>query len=360
METTIKIALGFILASMMCISLAGCKKDMLILDKNPDEIALQSTGVPVAGDAYVVSSLVSGLGSNGLLKVQQPYRICSATDGTLYVTAPNTDGIIYKISADGNTSTLANVHDPYGIKAGENGTVYLTRIITTRTAPFNTGSIVKIDKNKVVTTIPLSIKLSSPLDLAIAPDSTIYIADEFKRCIIKLTKQGVASVFAGKSGEMGLVDGKGGEARFSYPFAIRYANDGTLWVLDGNGTDKGSQTIRKITLDGNVSTFFKLKPEDNSYINSFAVTKRDKDFNISPYENAFMFITSNNGVQQNQLFHLGYDKALTAITGLRPDGFRNGNAGQAAFFSPTGLTVNPNGIFVADLGNNAIRKIVKR
>jgi len=321
---------------------------------------LQSVGIPVAGDAYMVSSLVSGIGANGLIKVQQPYRICSATDGTLYVTAPNAFGVVYKIKPDGNTSRLANTHDSYGIKAGENGMMYLTRIIQTQTAPFNTGSVVKLDKNNVATTIPLSIPLSSPLDLAIAPDSTLYIADEFKRCIIKLTKQGVASVFAGKSGKMGLVDGQGENARFSYPFAIRYANDGTLWVLDGNGTDKGSQTIRKITLDGKVTTFFKLKPEDNSYINSMAVTKRDKDFNVSPYENAFMFITSNNGRQQNQLFHLAYDKVLTPITGLRPDGFRDGNAGQASFFSPTGITVNPNGIFVADLGNNAIRKIVKR
>nr|WP_294941614.1 hypothetical protein [uncultured Mucilaginibacter sp.] len=360
MKTNTKSALSIAVPIMVCISLAGCKKDILLPEKNPNMLALQVTGTPVAGDAYTVSTLVSGLGTDGLLKIQSPYRICSATDGTLYITAPNSFGAIYKIKPDGNLSKLANIHQSYGIKAGENGTVYVTRIIETQSPPTSTGSVVKLDKNNVATTIPVSIPLTSPLDLAIAPDSTIYIADEFKRCIIKLTKQGVASVFAGKSGEMGLVDGQGGNARFSYPFAIRYANDGTLWVLDGNGTDKGSQTIRKITLDGRVTTFFKFKPEDNSYINSMAVTKRDKDFNISPYENAFMFITSNNGRQQNQLVHLSYDKILTPITGLRPDGFRDGNAGQAAFFSPTGLTVNPNGIFVADLGNNAIRKIVKR
>jgi len=51
------------------------------------------------------------------------------------------------------------------------------------------------------------VSLNSPLDLAIAPDSTIYIADEFARCIIKLNKQGVASVFAGKQGQAGLIDG---------------------------------------------------------------------------------------------------------------------------------------------------------
>ncbi|TFF39815.1 NHL repeat-containing protein [Mucilaginibacter psychrotolerans] len=360
MKTNTKAALNIAVPVMVCISFAGCKKDMLIPKKKTHDLELQVTAPPVAGDAYTVSTLVSGLGTDGLLKIQSPYRICSATNGNLFITAPNSFGAIYKINPDGILTKLANIHNSYGIKAGENETVYVTRIVQTQMPPSEIGSVVKLDKNNVATTIPLSIPLASPLDLAIAPDSTIYIADEYKRCIIKLTKQGVASVFAGKSGEMGLVDGQGVQARFSYPFAIRYANDGTLWVLDGNGTDKGSQTIRKITLDGSVTTFFKLKPEENSYINSMAVTKRDKDFNISPYENAFMFITSNNGRQQNQLFHLGYDKVLTAITGLRPDGFRDGNAGQAAFFSPTGLTVNPNGIFVADLGNNAIRKIARK
>ncbi|HMG11139.1 MAG TPA: hypothetical protein VK609_21645 [Mucilaginibacter sp.] len=361
MKTILNRIFTFMVICLVTCSLPGCKKDRVSPETVTTIDAIQTPNARALSGSYIVSSLVSGRTQQGsppvsTPNVAAPFRICSAADGTMYVTAPNAGGLLYKINPAGKVTRLPDLDSPIGIKAGANGSVYLTRM------PFasHTSTIVKIDKNQVMTTLPVSVGLSNALDLAITPDSTLYIADEFNRRIVKLTKQGIASVFAGKTGQLGLVDGQGENARFSYPIAIRYANDGTLWVIDGDGGPIGSQTIRKITLDGKVTTFFKLSASQHSYIQCLAVTNRDKDFQISPYENAFMFITDFTSTQKNQLFHLSYKKVLTPITDLLPDGFRNGDAAQATFFSPSGITVNPRGIFVADQGNNAIRKITKK
>jgi sugar lactone lactonase YvrE len=357
MKTDLTKSIVFISMCFAAFALQSCRKDVLLPETISNDDALRSTKSAVASGSYVVTSFISGQNSHDVPNIASPYRICSAADGTLYVTSPNSGGQIYKISPSGKVSNLPPFDSAYGIKAGANGTVYTTSIPFTS----NTATIVKIDKIGVMTTLPVSVGLSDALDLAITPDSTLYIADQFNRRIVKLTKDGVASVFAGKTGQLGLVDGQGENARFSYPFAIRYANDGNLWVIDGDGgTEKGAQTIRKITLDGKVTTFFKLNISKRNFIFCLAVAKRDKDFNVSPFENAFVFVEDETNERKNQLFHLSYDKVLTPITDLLPDGFRNGDASQATFFSPTGIAVTPTGIYVADLGNNAIRKITRK
>ncbi|MXV51227.1 hypothetical protein GS399_09625 [Pedobacter sp. HMF7647] len=135
----------------------------------------------------------------------------------------------------------------------------------------------------------------------------------------------------------------------------------------GNTPNLGGQTIRHIKMDGTVTTFLKLDPSLNWAINDVAVTKRDKDFNLTSHENAFISITrsavsdtSSLTQRKYQILHLSYDKVLTPITGLLTEGFQNGAAAQATFRGPTGLTVNPSGIFVADISNNAIRKISRQ
>ena len=100
--------------------------------------------------------------------------------------------------------------------------------------------------------------------------------------------------FAG-TGEAGDDDGPGNLATFAFPCGITSDSDGNLYVAD-----TGNHKIRKVSPTGIVSTI--------------------------------------------------------AGTGL--SGFINGSAGAARFWYPIGITVSPTGdLFVADMGNNAIRKI---
>ncbi|TSD64068.1 hypothetical protein FFF34_016070 [Inquilinus sp. KBS0705] len=360
----------FKIATVLLISLffQTCKKDLILPEVPKGSLLTQNVNANFTGPSYVVSTYISGTLPSGLKKIQLPYHICSAADGNMYVSSPNSGGLIYKITPSKVVVRyLPNRPNTYGIKAGQNGTIYLSAVENLRYPPSNVGSIYKIDKNKILKKIAVGLPLDSPNDLAIGPDSTIYISDNFNYRIVKVTKDGATSILAGKTGVLGLVDGKGENARFNYLSSIRYANDGTLWVLDGNGHDKGGQTIRKVTLDGRVSTFFSLKESDERFINDIAVTKRDKNFNNSPYENAFISITrsavtdtSSATQRKHQILHLSHDGVLTPITDLLVEGYQDGDGAQARFTAPVGITVNPNGIFVTDLVNQTIRRIQKK
>lgn len=357
MKTMLHQVYKFTAVLFICLFFQTCKKDLIFNETLKDETSVQRVDVKASEASYEVTTFVSGIYPNGMPKVSFPQRICSAVDGNIYVTSPG--GFVGKISADGKINRLPNVDIVSGIKAGANGVIYLT-VAKASLPPRTIGRLVKMGRDRVAIDVPVSIPLNSPKDLAIAPDSTIYIVDLGNQCIVKVKKDGTSSVFAGKTGETGNADGQGESARFNNPTYIRYANDGVLWVIDDNW-----QRIRKITLDGNVSTFFTLNPNQESYINDVAVTKRDKNFNLSTNENAFISVTrsSNNepsSLRRHQILHLSYNKVLTPITSLSLEGSRDGDALQATFRGPTGLTVNPNGIFVTDLGSGRIRKISRK
>jgi|GEM_PF-6561571 len=150
MKAVSTFALKFMAICLFFIIFQTCKKDLIIPETEREGFARQNFSINSIGNLYKVSTLVSGVNSNGLSKLQSPYRICSATVGSMYVSAPNAGELIYKISQGGNVSRQPNVPNTYGIKAGENGIIYLLRIISTRTAPFNTGSIIKLDKIKLL------------------------------------------------------------------------------------------------------------------------------------------------------------------------------------------------------------------
>lgn len=293
-----------------------------------------------------------------------PTYICSAADGSMYVSS-SPESMIYKVSPQGSFSPFIRINSPQGLKAGENGTVYfVANGPNSTTQP--TSALFKVDKNKKVTMLPMTGAFSDIIDLAIGPDSTLYFADYLNHQIIKLSTEGITSVLAGKKGVKGYSDGQGENAHFTNPTFVKFGNDGNLWVVDGQGYWI-NQSIRKVTMDGKVTTFFQLIPDGKGRkdIESFAVSKRDKNFNTSPYENVFFFVrtyTSNNQTILHQLFHLSYDKVLTPITGNLPENYfyTDGPASQANFNSPSGITVNPNGIFVADQQNWVIRKIATR
>ncbi len=88
-----------------------------------------------------------------------------------------------------------------------------------------------------------------PRGVAVAPDGTIYVADYFNYCIRKIQAGGVVSTFAGKGGVTGLKDGAGDQARFGGPISLSWMPDGALLV-----TDKLNSALRKVTMDGKVST----------------------------------------------------------------------------------------------------------
>jgi sugar lactone lactonase YvrE len=93
-------------------------------------------------------------------------------------------------------------------------------------------------------------QFAGPERLALDSAGNLYISDTANQTIRKLTPDGQVSTFAGVMGQVGNADGPGVEARFSSPRGIAVRPDGTVFVADS-----GNHTIRKISPTGVVSTW---------------------------------------------------------------------------------------------------------
>jgi len=162
----------------------------------------------------------------------------------------------------------------------------------------------------------------------------------------------VVKTLAG-SGTSGFSDGTGNLASFNSPGGI--TTDGTnLYV-----TDTGNNAIREIGITtGQVLTLagFSGTPGFTNGAYNAAAFKSPNGIAISPnVTNLYVVDTLNFTIRD---LSAGQVTTLTAGTGT--PGFTDG-AGNAAYFrSPNGVTISPDGttLYVADTGNNAIRKIV--
>jgi len=335
-------------------ALQSCQKNEKLLPNKIEKNAVAKNKLSAASvaDLYEVSTFFQGYPA-----LDNVFRLCKAADNTLYATSA-VAGKVYKITNTAVVSDLATFpwqSNLIGIKAGEQGTVYV--------AVYAENKIVKIDKNGKKTTVQVSIGLNKPSDVAIGPDSTLYITDQGNRRIVKVTKNGVASILAGKTGIAGDTDGKGGNARFVYASNIRYAADNTLWVLDADPkTLIFGKSLRKITLDGTVTTFYKItKLGVQTGMIDFAPAKKDKNFEPASKENFFLIThnVTNEGQFEYKISHLSSAKVETTIMPYREPGYQDGPADQAILSGPSGIAITSSGIFLAD-ANSAIRKISRK
>lgn len=84
-------------------------------------------------------------------------------------------------------------------------------------------------------------RFSAPRGVAVAPDGTLYVADEGNRRIRRVSPTGEVVTIAG-SGAAGTTDGSGESARFNAPFGIVWVN-GALIV-----SDHASHVLRQVRL----------------------------------------------------------------------------------------------------------------
>ena len=88
-------------------------------------------------------------------------------------------------------------------------------------------------------------QLYNPVDVEVAPDGSLYIADTYNSCIRKVGPDGTISTVAGICGSPGF-NGDGGtatEALLDRPFGIGLDAEGNLYIADTY-----NQCIRKVAL----------------------------------------------------------------------------------------------------------------
>src|ERR1043165_183814 len=188
---------------------------------------------------------------------------------------------------------------------------------------------------------------SDPFGVAVAKDGTVYVADagESNR-IRKISPDGNVTTFAG--GNEGYADGVGPAASFNTPSALALGPGGDLFVAD-----TGNNRIRKITPDGRVSTVAGdgtagyvdgpvAKAQFNGTI-GLAVSEGGDIYVADTYNDVVRMITNEGEV--------------TTIAGGGTPGYADGEQKAARFDTPCGIVIVNNTLIVADTGNDRLRRV---
>src|SRR6266567_7863545 len=353
-------------------------------------------------------------GTGSAARFELPEGMAVDSTGNIYVadTDPST---IRKLTPGGAVSTFAGSF----AKAGsQNGTGSAARFnLPTDVAVDSSNNLYVADSNNctirkitpaaAVTTLAglasaghtngtgSAARFDFPDGVAVDTQGKIYVADSVESAIRKITPTAVVSTFAGLPGTSGYVDATGTAARFRFPrwltvgaldnvyvgdtfnFVVRKITPNAVVssvvtspangagevrgvAIDSSGNiytaDLPHHTIRKITPDGTASIFAGVNdtPGSANGIGSAARFNFPSGLAVDGAGNVYVADSGNNTIRK--ITPAAKVTTFAGSAGLL--GSADGTGTAARFNGPLGIAVDQSGnVFVTDTGNNIIRKI---
>lgn len=282
--------------------------------------------------------------------------------GNIYV-ADSQNQRIRKVTQAGVVTTLAapaaGFGDPQGVTVDGNGNVYVADRVFCAVYKITSGGVVTTFAGTPATSgsvdgLGAAARFRGPLSLAADASGNIYVDDSYNNAIRKITPDGVVSTFAGKAVEGGAVDGAGAQASFKIPNSIAVDSSGNFYVAD-----TGNAVIRKITSAGVVSTLAGTagdKSGSKDGIGAAAAFSAPQGIATDLSGNVYVAEMGSNLIRK--ISPGGSVTTLAGGSGGQGGGSMDGAGTAAGFYHPDGLVTDAAGnIYVADTGNNTIRKI---
>lgn len=291
--------------------------------------------------------------------------------GNLFVTDDHTPGSIRKISNAGVVTTLARGN--LGLVDGSG----LPSMLQTPAGPVvdNTGNLFVVNKSSTISMLsptgvvtnlagpPLGFwaadgmgtttRFATPNDVATDAAGNVYVADSGSLSIRKITPSGAVTTLAGGFG-FDSVDAVGAAARFKNPTNIAVDSAGNVYVVDIDSM--GSRVaLRKVTPAGVVTTLFgNGTPGLFDAVGTTVQLVYYATKGIAVDGAGTLYLSA-----QNSILKITPSGLVTTLAGNSSNaGLADGAGASARFRGPRGVAVDAAGnVYVADYGNNAIRKI---
>ena len=266
--------------------------------------------------------------------------VASTVSNTLAILAgsPNVPAILPSSVDPGGLTSFAS---PSGVAVDGAGNVLVA----------DTGnSAIRKVLDYSITTLAAT-NLSSPSGVAVDGAGNIFVADSGNHAIHKITPAGAVTALAGKPGSSGGADGVGAAATFNQPFGVAVDGAGNVFVAD-----TGNHSIRKITPAGVVTTPAGAAGSSGSAdgTGTAATFNHPSGVAVDWAGNVFVADTGNHSIRK-----ITPAGAVTTLAGSPSvAGSADGTGTAATFNHPSGVAVDGAGnVFVADTGNHSIRKI---
>ncbi|MFN0109952.1 MAG: SMP-30/gluconolactonase/LRE family protein [Blastocatellia bacterium] len=281
-------------------------------------------------------------------------RKANASDGKINTIAgtPNTPSAAPgDPNGDGGSALLATFNRPSAVAVDANGNIFV--------ADTGNNRVRKIDTNGNISTLAglSSPLLNGPSSVAVF-GSTLYIADPGNHVVRQVpTAGGTVTILAGTQGTLGFTgdNGSATAARLNRPSGIAVNSIGDVFIADTNNhriRRVSSGAIGTVVTQGIPRSGFEGDggSATTARLNSPTAVAVDSGGNL------YILDKGNNRIRRV----VAATNIINTVIGNGEIGF-SGDGGPATFAKlslASAIAVNASGVYVADTGNNRIRRAV--
>jgi len=315
-------------------------------------------GLAVLSSLYYPSSVAVDAAGNLFIADFHNERVRKVTpSGIISTFAGNGE---YSFNGDGIPATSASI-DPSSVAVSPAGDVFFTDSLSGRIRKVNPGGVISsvgasrfwyfFDYDGLAPSGEFCVA-----GVAADAEGNLYVAVTINQSIWKITPAGAISLVAGQGDGTYGFSGDGGtatSAKLSFPNGIAVDRDGNLFIADSY-----NNRIRKVTATGTITTVAGNGAPGFSGDGGPATSAKlwyPLGVAVDQSGNLFIADAHNNRIRKVTPAGIISTVVGNGIAGFSGDG---GAATSAQLSYPSGVAVDTVGnLFIADLGNDRVRKV---